>query len=157
MDNDPAKQPFCPFALPEDEYWDMMFARRVAPEGTTSPPLLAHQLSAMSLEGGRAARRYSTVDDTDGMHAYLFVRKRGGSMIFQIHDRRQHRSVGLKKAAILVRRRVREHRCLQKYPRLVEDKVVKDQWIKVPTMVRRMRKRSARRWQKMRTIARLPC
>ena len=157
MDSDPAKQPFCPFALPEDEYWDMMFARRLAPEGTTSPPLLAHQLSGMSLEGGRAARRYSTVDDTDGMRVHLFARKRGGSMIFQIHDLRQHRSVGLKKAAILVRRRVREHRCLQKFPRLVEDKVVKDQWIKVLTMVRRTRKRAARRWQKMRTIARLPC
>lgn len=65
VDDDPAKQPFCPFALPEDEYWDMMFAKRLAPEGTSSPPLLAHQLSGMSVEGGRAARRYSTVDDTD--------------------------------------------------------------------------------------------
>ena len=157
MDGDPAKQPFCAFTLPEDEYLDMMFARRLAPEGTSSPPLLSHQLSGMSLEGGRAARRYSTVDDTDGMHAHCFARKRGGSMIFQIHDLRQPRSVGLEEAAILVRRRVREHRCLQKCPRLVEDKVVKDQWIKVLTMVRRTKKRAARRWQKMRMIARLPC
>lgn len=64
-DSDPAKQPFCSFALPEDEYGDMMFARRLEPEGTSSPPILAHQLSGMSIEGGRAARRYSTVDDTD--------------------------------------------------------------------------------------------
>ncbi|KAF6220585.1 hypothetical protein HO133_003018 [Letharia lupina] len=65
MDGDPAEQPFCPFALPEDEYRDMMFGKRLAGEGTSSPPLLAHQLSGMSVEGGRAARRYSTVDDTD--------------------------------------------------------------------------------------------
>ena len=72
MDSDPTKQPFCPFALPEDEYWDIMFAKRLAPEGTSSPPLLAHQLSGMSIEGGRAPRRYSTVDDTDGMYAHVF-------------------------------------------------------------------------------------
>ena len=68
IDGDPAKQPFHPFALPEDEYWDMMFAKRLAPQETSSPPLLAHQLSGMSVEVRRAARRYSTVDDTDGMH-----------------------------------------------------------------------------------------
>lgn len=68
MDDDPAEQPFHPFALPEDEYRDMMFAKRLAPEGTSSPPILAHQLAGMSVEVGRAARRYSTVDDTDGTH-----------------------------------------------------------------------------------------
>lgn len=65
IDGNPSKQPFYPFALPEDEYWDMMFAKRLAPGGTTSPPLLGHQLSGTSVEGGRATRRYSTVDDTD--------------------------------------------------------------------------------------------
>lgn len=74
-DDDPNKQPFCPFALPEDEYRDMMFAKRLAPDGTSSPPLLTHQLSSIVVEGGRAARRYSTVDDTDGMHAHDFARK----------------------------------------------------------------------------------
>lgn len=69
MDDDPAEQPFHPFALPDDEYWDMMFAKRLEPEGTSSPPILAHQLSGIAVEVGRAARRYSTVDDTDGMHA----------------------------------------------------------------------------------------
>lgn len=68
IEDDPAKQLFHPFALPEDEYWGMMFAKRLAPDGTSSPPLLAHQLSGMPVEVGRAARRYSTVDDTDGMH-----------------------------------------------------------------------------------------
>lgn len=70
MDGDNAKQPFCPFALPEDEYWDMMFAKRLAPGGTSSPPVLVHQLSGISLEGGRAARGNSTVDDTDGKRAH---------------------------------------------------------------------------------------
>ena len=52
----------------------MMFARRLAPEGTSSPPLLAHQLSSMSVEGGRATRRYSTVDDTDGMMLFTYTK-----------------------------------------------------------------------------------
>lgn len=82
IDGDPSKQPFHAFVLPEDEYWDMMFAKRLAPEGTTSPPLLGHQLSGTSVEGGRAARRYSTVDDTDGMHAHYSVRECGSSMNF---------------------------------------------------------------------------
>ncbi|KAM0797297.1 CT20 family protein [Usnea florida] len=60
-DGDPAKQPFCPFSLPEYDYSDLMFAKRLASDGTSSPPLLAHQFSS----GARAARRYSTVDDTD--------------------------------------------------------------------------------------------
>ncbi len=55
----------------------MMFAKRLASEGTSSPPLLAHQLSGTSVEGGRVVRRYSTVDDTDGMHAHYSARKRG--------------------------------------------------------------------------------
>ena len=57
-----------------------MFAKRLASEGTSSPPLLAHQLSGTSVEGGRAARRYSTVDDTDGMDAHHSARKCGSSV-----------------------------------------------------------------------------
>lgn len=82
MDGDPSKQPFCLFALPEDEYQDMMFAKRLAPEGTSSPPLLGHQLSGISVEGGRAIRRHSTVDDTDGKHAKQSAWKRRGSADF---------------------------------------------------------------------------
>ena len=74
-DGDPAKQPFCPFSLPEDDYSDLMFAKRLASDGTSSPPLLAHQFSGASAEGARAARRYSTVDDTDGMHPQQYARK----------------------------------------------------------------------------------
>lgn len=81
MDDEADEQPFYPFALPEDEYRDMMFARRLASEETSSPPLLAHQLSGMFVEGGRAARRYSTVDDTDGTHTYSSARKCGRSVI----------------------------------------------------------------------------
>lgn len=88
-----------------------MFARRLAPEGTSSPPLLAHQLSGMSVEGGRATQRYSTVEDTDGMHAPVFARKCEGSVTVQIHVLRQHQPVDRRKAATLGRQRVREHRC----------------------------------------------
>ena len=74
-DGDPAKQPFCPFSLPEDDYSDLMFAKRLASDGTSSPPLLAHQFSSASIEGARAARRHSTVDDTDGMRPQQYARK----------------------------------------------------------------------------------
>ncbi|PGH11532.1 hypothetical protein AJ80_07098 [Polytolypa hystricis UAMH7299] len=52
---EPENELYSPFELPEDEYGDMMFERRLAPEGTASPP--------MSLVGG--SRRGSTVADTD--------------------------------------------------------------------------------------------
>ncbi|PGH11118.1 hypothetical protein AJ79_05063 [Helicocarpus griseus UAMH5409] len=54
-DSEPAQEPYCPFELPYDEFGEMMFERRLAPEGTSSPP--------MSLAGG--SRRGSTVADTD--------------------------------------------------------------------------------------------
>ncbi|PGH32647.1 MRG-binding protein [[Emmonsia] crescens] len=54
-DLEPAQEPYCPFQLPYDEYGEMMFERRLAPEGSSSPP--------MSLAGGSG--RASTVADTD--------------------------------------------------------------------------------------------
>ncbi|OJD15867.1 hypothetical protein AJ78_03920 [Emergomyces pasteurianus Ep9510] len=54
-DSEPAQEPYCPFQLPYDEYGEMMFERRLAPEGTSSPP--------MSLTGGSG--RASTIADTD--------------------------------------------------------------------------------------------
>ena len=60
---DPADETFYDFVLPQDDFEDMMFARRLAPDGSTSPPLLAHQLSK---ERRSMKRRQSTVDDTDG-------------------------------------------------------------------------------------------
>ncbi|OAX84505.1 hypothetical protein ACJ72_01121 [Emergomyces africanus] len=38
-DLEPAQEPYCPFQLPYDEYGEMMFERRIAPEGTSSPPM----------------------------------------------------------------------------------------------------------------------
>ena len=66
--SDEAEEPFYEFALPDENYSDLTFARRLDPEAPSSPPLLPHQLSNTPIESGRAARRYSTVDDTDGMH-----------------------------------------------------------------------------------------
>ncbi len=60
-------EPFFEFALP-DTYRNSTFARRLASEGSSSPPSLPHQLSSLSLVGGgRSATRHSTVDDTDGL------------------------------------------------------------------------------------------
>ncbi|KAL2000881.1 hypothetical protein VTN02DRAFT_2522 [Thermoascus thermophilus] len=46
---------YCPFELPEDEYGDLMFARRLALEGSSSPATSGHPES----------RRGSIVADTD--------------------------------------------------------------------------------------------
>lgn len=55
---------FVDFNLPDEEFWDMMFARRLS-EGTTSPPALPFQMSGVTAH--RAGRRYSTVDDSEGL------------------------------------------------------------------------------------------
>lgn len=36
-DKDPMVDAYCPFSLPQDEYGEMMFAKRLAPEGFISP------------------------------------------------------------------------------------------------------------------------
>ncbi|KAL2373941.1 MRG-binding protein [Blastomyces gilchristii SLH14081] len=54
-DSEPAQETYCPFQLPFDEYGGMMFQRRLAPGGSSSPP--------MSLAGGSV--RASTIADTD--------------------------------------------------------------------------------------------
>ncbi|KAK2748063.1 hypothetical protein FQN55_004614 [Onygenales sp. PD_40] len=51
---EPAQEPYCPFELPEDEYGDMMFERRINPEGSMSPSM-----------SGIGSRRPSTIADTD--------------------------------------------------------------------------------------------
>ncbi|KAL4978432.1 CT20-domain-containing protein [Aspergillus desertorum] len=50
------KEVYCPFKLPEDEYGDLMFERRLAMEGSSSPAPSGHPES----------RRGSTAADTDG-------------------------------------------------------------------------------------------
>ena len=61
--SDVTKEPFVDFDLPDEEYWDMTFARRLAPAGTSSPAVLPFQTF-----GGTATRtgRHSTVDDSEG-------------------------------------------------------------------------------------------
>ncbi|KAJ9285006.1 hypothetical protein DTO027B5_8508 [Paecilomyces variotii] len=54
-DADPSKEPYCPFELPEDEYGDLMFERRLAVEASLSP----------TTSGPPESRRGSTVADTD--------------------------------------------------------------------------------------------
>ncbi|KAJ5727880.1 hypothetical protein N7493_005700 [Penicillium malachiteum] len=54
-DEDGVSESYCPFELPYDEYGDMMFERRLATEGSSSPVMSRHADS----------RRGSTVADTD--------------------------------------------------------------------------------------------
>ncbi|GAA88516.1 hypothetical protein AKAW_06630 [Aspergillus luchuensis IFO 4308] len=51
-----SKEFYCPFELPQDEYGELMFERRLAMEGTASPDPSTHA----------GSRRGSTVADTDG-------------------------------------------------------------------------------------------
>ncbi|KAJ5987270.1 hypothetical protein N7451_011635 [Penicillium sp. IBT 35674x] len=54
-DEDGISERYCPFELPYDEYGDLMFERRLATEGSSSPVMSRHADS----------RRGSTVADTD--------------------------------------------------------------------------------------------
>jgi MRG-binding protein len=60
---DPMGEPFYEFALPKDEYGEMTFAKRLAPDRSQSPPTLSDPVPS-----GRSSsnRRHSTIDDTDG-------------------------------------------------------------------------------------------
>lgn len=62
-DSDPAKEPFSQFRLPQADFGDSMFSRRLAPDGSASPSWLQHQFSDRSASG---TRRASTVEDTEG-------------------------------------------------------------------------------------------
>lgn len=53
-----SKEFYCPFELPQDEYGELMFERRLAMEGTASPDPSTHA----------GSRRGSTVADTDGAY-----------------------------------------------------------------------------------------
>lgn len=55
-DDEEPSELYCPFELPYDEYGDMMFEKRLALEGSSSPISSPHPES----------RRGSTVADTDG-------------------------------------------------------------------------------------------
>ncbi|KAI9877848.1 MAG: hypothetical protein M1830_002651 [Pleopsidium flavum] len=61
-DSDPAKEPFSQFRLPQADFGDRMFNRRLAPDGSASPSWLQHQFSDRSASG---TRRASTVEDTE--------------------------------------------------------------------------------------------
>ena len=62
-DSDSKNEPYCPFTLPEEEFGEMMFAKRFKPEGSSSPMLLPNNSLAID---GAGAQRQSVVDDTDG-------------------------------------------------------------------------------------------
>lgn len=62
-DKDIREEPFCQFKLPEDTFGELMFAKRLKPEGSFSPPLLPNRLS---VDSGAPVRRQSTIEDTDG-------------------------------------------------------------------------------------------
>lgn len=62
-DEGPSKESFCPFTLPADVYGDMMFAKRLAPEGFISPPSVKHTRSE---ESEVETQTQSTVADNEG-------------------------------------------------------------------------------------------
>lgn len=65
QENDVDDEPLSEFALPKDDYGDLMDVRRFAPEGSQSPSAMSNPTPT-----GRSSRnrRYSTMDDTDGKH-----------------------------------------------------------------------------------------
>lgn len=68
-DAENAKELYCPFELPDEEFGEMMFERRLARDGSSSPPGSPRAES----------RRGSTAPDTDGMlpiHEIFWVRSK---------------------------------------------------------------------------------
>ncbi|KAI4133606.1 MAG: hypothetical protein LQ338_000118 [Usnochroma carphineum] len=65
-DGDEDGEPFCAYALPRDDFSDMMFERRLARKPSPSPSGSAPPPSASSTSVV-ATRRASTVDDTEGL------------------------------------------------------------------------------------------
>lgn len=70
--DDPRDQPYHAFALPDADYGDEMFGRRLAPDGSASPPHLDPKGPASKVRRGRRTERSisrvgrgSTVDDTE--------------------------------------------------------------------------------------------
>ncbi|MCJ1370384.1 hypothetical protein MMC20_001597 [Loxospora ochrophaea] len=61
-DGSPPNDSFFPFKLPEKDFGTMMFNKRLAPDGHSSPPSLAHQLSN---DSSREFRMPSTIEDTE--------------------------------------------------------------------------------------------
>ncbi|MCJ1474481.1 hypothetical protein MMC13_003139 [Lambiella insularis] len=62
-DVDPMKEAYVPFKLPPSDFGDLMFERRLAHQGSSSPPALPHQLPNGSNNG---RRRPSVIDDSEG-------------------------------------------------------------------------------------------
>ena len=64
-DKDPTVDVYCPFSLPHDEYGEMMFAKRLLPEGYISPESLKPTRSDES-EDVEAQPDDVMIIDTDG-------------------------------------------------------------------------------------------
>ena len=69
-DSDPSKETFVPFKLPNRDFEDMMFARRLAPAGSSSPA------NTLPNEGRSNRRRPSVIDDSEGVSSATSVRLR---------------------------------------------------------------------------------
>ena len=87
---DAIDEPFCDFDLPDAEFDERKFRRRLASEPPSSPPILPHQL-AQRLEGPfEANRRHSTIDDSEGKSFDLTPYGRPSQLLkSQIRDHRR--------------------------------------------------------------------
>ena len=69
--DDPRQEPYHAFSLPEDEYGQDIFTRRLAPEGSASPPQLDHKVPTAKVRQERRRERSisrlraGTIDDTE--------------------------------------------------------------------------------------------
>ncbi|KAI9718588.1 MAG: hypothetical protein M1812_004039 [Candelaria pacifica] len=77
-EGEPAKAAYFPFELPEEDYGDLMFDRRLAPDGSSSPSSMqetqtpAQKRKAKSEASTTGARRASTIEDTEeGISPFL--------------------------------------------------------------------------------------
>jgi len=148
--------PFCEFSLPDDEFWSMKFSKRLAPDGSSSPPSLPHQLSNPLVEGWRISRRHSTVDDTDGKYIWTFLENRLLMVNKSLVPHRRQPVVRLQ-VMVLVHRGVLEARGWPKYQYQEGDTRAKFQSIEVRKMTKKKSRKTMKTpWKQTKTISLLP-
>lgn len=140
-DGDHKKEPFFQFRLPEDDFGDHMFARRLAPQSSSSPSALAHQLLNETID---PPRRPSTIEDTEGKEvpARRPLNPIANSQP-QNRDPHPHPLAGPNpNVAPAAPQTLEDHACKRKPTRLPEDEAVKRRQLKTTTTERRMAKKA---------------
>ncbi|MCJ1365796.1 hypothetical protein MMC16_004921 [Acarospora aff. strigata] len=88
-DTGPAREPFSQFRLPQADFGDTMFSRRLAPDGSASPSWFQHHISE---ESAKDRRRGSTVEEAEKSRSLSISGRGRRSAAKALRPRRTRRS-----------------------------------------------------------------